>query len=250
MKKHKPIQVGDVFPTNEDGSVVVVEYRGADEVEVKHCDEIGHKCIVSASNLRRGAIKNPFIRSVYGVGFLGIGPHPTRSDGKLTRTHSRWRDMIGRCYDQNMHKRSPSYAECSVIEDWHNFQNFADWIVGQKYHDSKDFHLDKDLIVLGNKQYSPETCSLVPREVNNLLLDNFSRRGDLPLGVSFRKDSNRYCAYLNVKGNSTCLGLFDTPDEAHATYAKAKKDYVLKVADEYKSVLHPKVYENLRNWTL
>lgn len=47
----------------------------------------------------------------------------------------------------------------------------------------KYWHLDKDILVAGNKIYSPETCLFVPNRINSLLIRGV-KTGPLPLGVS------------------------------------------------------------------
>jgi hypothetical protein len=44
-------------------------------------------------------------------------------------------------------------------------------------------------------------------------------RGDLPKGVA--REGNRYKARIGVDGKMMHLGFFDTPQEAHAAYARA-----------------------------
>ncbi len=43
------------------------------------------------------------------------------------------------------------------------------------------------------------------------------------IGITHRKKTNKYGAQIKVNGNHTWLGLFDTPEEAHAAYCAAKR---------------------------
>ena len=45
------------------------------------------------------------------------------------------------------------------------------------------WELDKDILVKGNKIYSPDTCCFVPKEVNTVFTKRQSKRGDYPIGV-------------------------------------------------------------------
>jgi hypothetical protein len=45
------------------------------------------------------------------------------------------------------------------------------------------------------------------------------------VGVSYYKQSQKWRAQIAVKGKDTRLGLFDTPEEAHAAYVAAKAKY-------------------------
>lgn len=88
--KNKQIIFGDVFPTNEGGSVTVVEYRGAFEVVIKHDDSYEHIATVTARHLRSGGVRNPYRPSVYGIGFMGAGEHVSKVDGKHTSEYTAW----------------------------------------------------------------------------------------------------------------------------------------------------------------
>lgn len=54
--------------------------------------------------------------------------------------------------------------------------------------------LDKDILVKGNKIYSPETCCFVPQEINNLFTKRKSCRGTLPIGVKYIKENKKFSA--------------------------------------------------------
>ena len=69
-----------------------------------------------------------------------------------------------------------SYKGVEVCEEWYNFQNFAEWCETQKFLNAKDvkgksYQLDKDILVKGNKIYSPDTCCFVPPEINSLFIN-------------------------------------------------------------------------------
>ena len=49
---------------------------------------------------------------------------------------------------------------CSVCEEWKHFSNFKKWF-DENY--IEGFDIDKDILIKGNKVYSPEACSFVPR---------------------------------------------------------------------------------------
>ena len=67
----------------------------------------------------------------------------------------KWRNMIERCYSPLWHKRYPSYIGCSVCPEWRYFSKFRFWMSTQKW---KGMELDKDILVKGNRVYSPDTC--------------------------------------------------------------------------------------------
>ena len=149
-----------------------------------------------------------------------------------------WSNMLNRCYNEKLQNVQPTYRGCSVCDEWLLFSNFKRWMETQ---DWEGKHLDKDVLVMGNKVYSPETCVFVSVEVNSFLTDNLSMRGGLPIGVSYKKRttdmvneySKPYVAQIgNLKGKSKHLGLFATPEEAHQAWLTAKLEQAKILAAE------------------
>ena len=104
----------------------------------------------------------------------------------------------------------------------------------------KGWCLDKDILVKGNKIYSPETCCFVPKGINLLFGKNNAKRGNYPIGVC--KFKNKFQATINIKGKTISLGHFDTPEEAFEAYKTAKEAYIKEVADEWKDRIEEDVY--------
>jgi len=242
------IKAGDVFTTRSGDTAAVVEYNGAKNVVVKFQDERGYQVGVTADNLRKGAFRNPGRPSVFGVGYYGIGEHVSKINGKHTRAYRRWNDMLKRGYCPKEKARYPTYSDCSVAAEWHNFQVFAEWFYEQPNSTRKGFALDKDLMVWGNKIYSKDTCSFVPEQINTILNDTGSIRGDLPQGIT--KTDGKYVVRLSTYSDRIYLGYYADLEEAFSVYQEAKIKHVRAVAEKYKSDLHPRVYENLMTWEL
>ena len=150
-----------------------------------------------------------------------------------------WMAMLSRCYSEKHHKRRPTYIGCTVCAEWLTFSNFKVWMQEQDYEGNQ---LDKDLLLKGNKVYSPETCVFVSPEVNRFLRESsVNSRGEWPLGVCWSKQHSKFKAAVNRgKGKRWNLGLFNTPEEAHQAWLSAKlilarelaeKQTNLKVAD-------------------
>lgn len=98
-----------------------------------------------------------------------------------TNAYVVWCDMLRRCYSEKYHKKKPTYKGCSVCDEWLLFSNFKRWF-DENYIDG--YCLDKDIIVKGNKVYSPDTCCFVPKCINSLLTNRKMHRGLEPIGVS------------------------------------------------------------------
>lgn len=250
MKKHKPIQSGDVFNVSAGGSCTVIEYKSQSCVIIEFNDRHKHRATVWAHQLRAGKVKNPYTPIVLGVGYFGHGPHRAAIDGSMTPAYKAWRNMLKRAYCEKSKALYPTYSECSVSPEWHNFQVFAEWFCSQPNGSTPGFALDKDLIELGSKVYAAEFCSFVPAEINTLLLDCGASRGDLPQGVYYCSQKKMFAAQVKIDGKTTSLGRYANPELASMAYKAAKTANVARMAEKYKDVLHPKVYENLRNWTL
>lgn len=144
-------------------------------------------------------------------------------------SYATWKQMLTRCYSKLYTERTPTYKDCSVCEEWKRFSVFKEWF-DKNYIDG--YCLDKDILVKGNKVYSPQTCCFVPNEINALLIKHDSKRGKYPIGVS--KHGNKYCARVNrYKEGNVWIGTYDTPEEAFNAYKKAKEEYIRQQAKTY-----------------
>lgn len=245
----KMIKAGDTFPLNSGGSVTVIEYVGNKDVLIEHNDQYKHKAKVRADNLRLGKVRNPYQPAVYERGYLGFGKFKGTKNGDSAPEYRAWLRMMQRAYCKKFHARNHTYKGCEVHSDWHNFQIFAAWFTSHDYY-GLEYHLDKDLLVRGNKIYSAENCTLVPKDINNLLIDRAARRGDFPIGVCFSKKMGRFVSSFNMGKKSIHIGTFDCPNKAHEAYVIAKESYVKKKALEWKDRIAPQVFEALMVWTV
>lgn len=177
---------------------------------------------------------------VYGVGVNDLNLESSNIVYKY------WIHILERCYDDGFQKKQPTYIGCTVCDEWKYLSNFKKWFDGKFF--DRYWAIDKDIIVKGNKLYSPNTCSVVPQEINALFPSNRKRRGDLPIGVRRSKNKERYVVTLRLDGKVEYLGTFDEPNDAFNIYKDAKEQYIKKVADKWKEQLEPRVYEALYNY--
>lgn len=146
-----------------------------------------------------------------------------------------WKHMLERCYSPKYQNRQSTYKGCSVCEEWLRFSNFRAWVEAQ---DWKGKQLDKDLLVEGNKIYSPETCVFISSMLNKFFIASDASRGKWLIGVCWHKGKSKFqssCSnpFTNKREH---LGYFDTELEAHLAW-KEKKDelaqrYATKQTDE------------------
>ena len=225
----------------------IVEYRNAKEVLIKFLDKFGAEFVVEAAQIKRKNIVNPYQPTVLGVGWVGQGSYKTRdSQNSMSKSYQHWFAMLNRCYGDGCNGVSSGAYVC---DEWLDFQVFAEWITQQDGYENTGWVLDKDLLVKGNKLYSPSTCALIPREVNNFTNKRQSLRGEFPIGVSFVKSKGKYVAQGNFTGfRKKHIGTFDTPAEAFSAYKKCKEDHAKFLAKEFAEVLDHRVIKALTEY--
>ena len=187
--------------------------------------------------------------TVEGVGFNDSLFQPSIK-GKVVWQYELWKSMLKRCHSERLKKVKPHYRDVTCYNEWLSFSSFVMWVNKEADYKGKptDLELDKDIIVKGNRVYSPDTCSFVPQEVNKPLSSGKACRGKYPVGVVFNRTGGRLSVSLGCDGEKRYLGLYDTPEEAFAVYKVAKEAHVKVVADRYKDVLKPEVYNALMSW--
>lgn len=231
--------------TTKQGYVAtIVNYENSQSCSVKFND-VKETIIHSVRYywLVRGAVNNPNHKTIHGVGFLGQGKYISSIKGSDTAEYVVWSKMIARCYSSVQQDKQPSYKGCSVHHDWHNFQNFAEWFSNNYV---KGYHLDKDILVKGNKVYGPETCCFVPIEINSLFTKNNINRGKYPVGVS--ENGNKFLAKINIGKIRKNLGRYSTPQSAFIAYKNAKESHIKDVADQWKCKICAAVHSALYNY--
>jgi hypothetical protein len=147
-----------------------------------------------------------------------------------TKYYGTWINMLQRCYSAKFLEKYPTYKGCSVCPEWLYLSVFHAWM---QAHDGywEGLELDKDILVVGNKVHSPQTCLFVSKAVNSLLLDSGAARGELAQGVTFYKQMGKFRADINIDGKRKYLGYFDSEDEAEETYLAAKSDNIRRTID-------------------
>lgn len=240
--------IGDIYKT-VGGECVVIKEDGCMKITVKFLDDYGYETTVQINSLRIGAVKNKGLRSIQGVGYMGSGKYKSSKKGVLTKEYKKYATMMCRGYCEKFKRRNPSYANSSVHPDWHNFQNFAEWINASPFKDL-GYILDKDILVEGNKIYSPETCCLVPHEINSLFYKDVGSGGRFSKGVYYEKDRRKYVAKLKTSEKCHYLGRYETENEAFLAYKAAKECHVKAVAKKWRGGIDDKVYEALMNWEI
>lgn len=171
---------------------------------------------------------------VHGVGINDANYQVTKyedvytENGKLTKKiiwvcpfYDRWQSMLGRCHNSKAQVHRPNYSGCETVPEWHYFMTFRSWMEKQDWEGKA---LDKDLLVIGNKIYGPDTCLFVDPKVNTFLLECTAAQGIWPVGVTLQKSSGRFVARCRtlVGSERQYLGIYGTPEEAHKAWLTFK----------------------------
>lgn len=234
-------RTGENYTTNEGYEIEIIEYRGALDCDIQFEDGTILREMYY-DNIRKGAVKNPYHPTTHGVGFIGIGKYVSSTEDKHTKNYKSWGGVLERCYSKELHKKRKTYVSCYITEEWKCFQNFAKWFEKNYNPETmQGWELDKDILIKGNKVYSPETCCFVPQEINCLFTNCKSVRGKYPIGVT-KTVNGKYKARINKNGDRIDLGLFDTPEEAFQAYKIAKEEYIKEVADLWRGQITEPCY--------
>lgn len=239
-------RVGEKYISNEGFEYEIIDYKGWDKCTILFNNEEVRENL-SYGQVKNGKVKNYIFAQIYGIGYIGKGDYNTYFKVGDAFVYNRWLHILKRCYDEKALKIMLTYKGCSVDKRWHNFQNFAKWFEDNYNHEIMGgWELDKDILVKGNKIYSPDTCCFVPKEVNTVFTKRQSKRGDYPIGVI--KKSNRFQSIICINNKTVNLGSFLKPEEAFQAYKKAKEEYIKELGNKYLGQITEKCYKALINY--
>ena len=239
--------VGKVCKSKSSGDFKVVKYNDNRNVVIQFL-KTGYETSVVLGNIRKGDVKDPYLPSVFGVGVLGA-KYSTRVNGVLTKEYNLWYSMLRRCYSDISKKKYPTYEGCEVSDNFKSYEYFYEWCNEQIGFGNEGWHLDKDLLIKGNKVYSESACVFIPSEINSLLIKRETLRGEHLIGVCWNKTSKAFMAQVSKnKGKSEYLGSFKTEIEAFKAYKEAKEAFVKEQANKFKSQIDSRAYESLMNY--
>ncbi len=239
--------VGKVCKSLNSGDFKIVKHNNATNVEIQFLNT-GFVTVSTLGNIRKGLIKDPYSPSVYGVGIVGT-KYLSAVNGVLTKEYKLWSNMLKRCYSDFAKKNQPTYEGCEVSNKFKSYEYFYEWCHNQIGFDNSGWHLDKDLLVKGNKVYSENTCVFIPREINQTLVKRVASRGEHLIGVYWSKRDKAFKAQVSKnKGKQEHLGYFNTELEAFNAYKVAKESFVKEQAEKWKSQIDDKAYNALMNY--
>lgn len=168
-----------------------------------------------------------------------------------TQSYTRWNDMKKRCRKgMEPNWKWLTYADTEMSTEFQDYQKFVPWHMAQIGYGFDKYHIDKDLILPGNRVYGPDTCVLLPAALNQFICVKRNFGAALPTGVYMLR--GRFCGSMNVDGKTIYLGLFPSAESAHEAYVErkdleARKWYERALSGEI--VIDPRATEALRTWS-
>ena len=177
-----------------------------------------------------------------------FGINDLRDQSKTSKEFNLWRNMLSRCYSEKLHAKKPTYKDCSTSKEFKRYSDFKNWCQGQIGFGLDDWQLDKDILQKGNKEYHPDKCVFVPREINSFLRTCKKYRGAHPIGVTASCRIDGFLACLKKGKKRVYLGTFPTPELAFQAYKVAKEQAIKDMANKWKDQIDPRAYDALMNY--
>lgn len=209
-------RTNEININNQGCEMQIIEYKDSNNITIQFLDE--NKAIIHTKyeRFKNGNICNPFYPTVYNIGY--IGNTTCSKNGVHKYSYKVWRDMLSRCYNKREQSIKPNYKGCSVCKEWLCYENFEKWY-NNNYYELKNepLNLDKDIMIRNNKIYSPTTCLLVPKRINQL--------------------------FININTNHKY-----TEEKYHKSYKEYKEPIIKKTVLSYKDKLPLNIYDILINY--
>lgn len=150
-------RIGETFKTNQGYLVKIVEYYGCHNCTIEFENGVRLKNITYGV-LKNGGIHNPFHKSVFDTGYLGLGKSIPTKNNIHTDCYLFWYRMLEKCYSKKYKDiRVGNYRNLTVCEEWHNFQNFAEWF-NKNYKKGEKLNMK---LLRESKIYNPNTLIFI-----------------------------------------------------------------------------------------
>lgn len=253
--------IGEISKNKYGETFKIIQYNCYDDIVIEFLNDAHYTKHTNYDYFKKGKVISPYAKRTFGIGYLGEGKYTFTDKNKLdnkghaikTTCFNHWQSMIYRCYNEKFQKKS-SYINCTVCEEWHNYQNFAKWFYENYYTVNNEImNLDKDIILKNNNIYSPTTCCFVPATINKIFVKREkAKKFKLPIGLYQINLKNRTTYNVSIKeyNKDKNLGCFNTIEEAFNVYKTEKERYIKEVADSYKKYLPIKVYDAICNYQI
>jgi hypothetical protein len=208
--------------------------------KVKFTDT-GYTRVVAYTDFAYGSIKDLLNPAICSVGYIGVGKYTSNGDDVVC--YQTWNDMLKRCYAPKSKSDARIYYNVTVHPSWHNYQVFAKWFY---INYTKGYRLDKDLMVIGNNEYSPDTCCFVPNDVNSFITGK--RRRGVYYCNKYKKWASEWGIGTlppNGKMRTSRIEYYNCETEAVFAYKKVKQNLCDNLEIKYPE-LPSIIFENIR----
>ncbi len=157
--------VGNIYKSNHYGDFIVeneLYTKGTSTYYQVRFLNTGTISQAEKGNIMGGRVADCYARTIYGVACRGNASSRYPDLNKVA--FKRWLAMVSRCYNKNdIGYKSYGGKGCTVSDRWLCFENYIKDIVELDGFTENDYldgniQLDKDRIVRGNKEYSPDKC--------------------------------------------------------------------------------------------
>lgn len=207
--------------------------------------ELERRAESKRNNLAEKALKRAEKKAKSHCGFGIFVNYPIKGivDRKPTKAYLVWQGIIARCLNPN-HANYTRYGGrgCYVSLKWKYFQDFAVWYEEQHARVGNahvNWHVDKDILVTGNLEYGPDTCVLVPDDVNIF----FASLSDDVKGCTLSK--GYWKSGVSILGNKNQRD-FNTEEEALKWYCEGKTLAANLLIWKYNGLLEDRVVQRLK----
>ena len=236
-EEQKRERLGEERYNNRGQLMKIIEYNKRNDIVVEFQDEYAAKVHTQYGNFKNGNVKNPYAKTVYGVGMIG-NKYRSQINYKHTKEYITWKGILQRSFNKDFKEKHPTYRDVTCCNEWLLFDNFYEWLHSQenfdKWINNSNWSVDKDILIKGNKIYNPNTCTLVPQIVNVLFTKRDNDRGKYPIGVYYNKRENNYraqCENPYATHRDSKIGSYNTQKEAFCAYKEYKENIIKFVAE-------------------
>lgn len=159
-------------------------------------------------------------------------------DEFISLAKKKWSSM----WDRTTSGRDSAYDDVSVCKEWKDVDSFVEWFKENWVDYDGTVCLDKDLLVVNNKEYNPDNCCLIPYAINMAIkTPNTISMGGV---ISYEKDHKSWKVRFTADGKR-----YDTrrttKELAIECYFERKDKAIKELAEKYKNNISSKVYEVL-----
>lgn len=168
---------GTVYRTNENYLIKIIKFIDSKNVQYQFLDEFGSTGYTSLQNIQKGQVRNLFKRNEYG-GYLGSSLEFRGSE--YDWLNNIWKQLLIRVYEKN-NKPTNISDKVLIDQNWYCYSLFASWYIGtlSNLNSKYQYTLNKDILYpyysqfsKGQKVFSPFTCILLPKIIDNILFTN------------------------------------------------------------------------------